>query len=129
MFFYLPGTGPHTRGIISNIAEHDGSSKHSCRARIQFKMAIAIFTFGPAMKNHTRKLEVYIKIIHNFHWKILLFIKRKNNTTQINPIIILSYATLSCYLLFHLKGFINRGAGVNGKLKIYMKNKIKCCRF
>lgn len=44
---FLPGTGPHTRGIISNIAEHDGSSKHSCRARIQFKMAIAILTLGP----------------------------------------------------------------------------------
>lgn len=47
---YLPGTGPHTRGIISNIAEHDGSSKHSCRARIQFKMAIAILTLGPVMR-------------------------------------------------------------------------------
>lgn len=44
---FLPGTGPHTRGIISSIAEHDGSSKQSCRARIQFSIAIAIFTFGP----------------------------------------------------------------------------------
>lgn len=26
---FLPGTGPQTRGIISNMAEHDGSSKHS----------------------------------------------------------------------------------------------------
>lgn len=43
----LPGTGPQTRGIISRIAEHDGSSKHNCRARMQFNIAIAIFTFGP----------------------------------------------------------------------------------
>lgn len=26
---HLPGTGPQTRGIISRIAEHDGSSKHN----------------------------------------------------------------------------------------------------
>lgn len=25
----VPGTGPQTRGIISSIAEHDGSSKHN----------------------------------------------------------------------------------------------------
>lgn len=55
---YLPGTGPHTRGIISNIAEHDGSSKHSCRARIQFKMAIAILTLGPVMKQTKKPLEL-----------------------------------------------------------------------
>lgn len=46
----LPGTGPHTLGIISNIAEHEGSSKHSCRAKIQFKIAIAVLIFGPEIK-------------------------------------------------------------------------------
>lgn len=47
IILFLPGTGPHTRGIISNIAEHDGSSKHNWRASMQFNIAIAIFTFGP----------------------------------------------------------------------------------
>lgn len=27
--YYIPGTGPQTRGIISNMDEHDGSSKHN----------------------------------------------------------------------------------------------------
>lgn len=42
---HSPGTGPHTRGIISSIAEQDGSSKHNWRAKIQLR--IAIFSFDP----------------------------------------------------------------------------------
>lgn len=43
----LPGTGPQTRGIISNMAEHDGSSKHNWRAKIQLNIAIAGFPCVP----------------------------------------------------------------------------------
>lgn len=46
----LPGIGPHTLGIISNIAEHDGSSKHNWRANIQFKIAEATLIFEPVNK-------------------------------------------------------------------------------
>lgn len=37
----IPGTGPQTRGIISNMAEHDVSSKHNWRAEIQLNVATA----------------------------------------------------------------------------------------
>lgn len=50
-----PGTGPQTLGIISKIAEHDGSSKHSWRANIQFSIAIAIFTLGPVSKENMKE--------------------------------------------------------------------------
>ena len=43
----LPGIGPHTRGIISKIAEHDGSSKHNCLANIQFSIAKAALILDP----------------------------------------------------------------------------------
>lgn len=43
----LPGTGPHNFGIISNMAEHDGSSKHNWRAKIQLNIAIAGFPCVP----------------------------------------------------------------------------------
>lgn len=46
----LPGTGPQTLGIISSIAEQDGSSKHNCRANIQFNMAMAVLMLGPVNK-------------------------------------------------------------------------------
>lgn len=45
---YLPGTGPQTLGMISKIAEQDGSSKHNCLAKMQFRIAIAVFMFWPA---------------------------------------------------------------------------------
>lgn len=47
IYSHLPGTGPQTRGIISNMAEHDGSSKHSWRAKIQLNIAIAGFPCVP----------------------------------------------------------------------------------
>lgn len=46
---YIPGIGPHTRGIISNIAEQDGSSKHNWRAKIQLSIADATFMLEPAI--------------------------------------------------------------------------------
>lgn len=39
------GTGPHTRGITSNIAEHDGSSKHNWRANTQLKIDIPFLPY------------------------------------------------------------------------------------
>ena len=47
MISFLPGTGPQTRGIISKMAEQDGSSKHNCRANIQLSIAIAALIFDP----------------------------------------------------------------------------------
>jgi len=44
---YSPSSDPHTRGIISNMAEQDASSKQSWRASRQLRMATAVFTFGP----------------------------------------------------------------------------------
>lgn len=67
----LPGTGPHTLGIISKIAEQDGSSKHNCLAKIQFKMAIADLLFEPV---NSEKYEIKIGLltkelfISNFNW-------------------------------------------------------------
>lgn len=44
--------GPQTRGIISNMAEHDGSSKQSCRARMQFNMATTPLMVEPERKQY-----------------------------------------------------------------------------
>lgn len=58
---HLPGTGPHTRGIISKMAEHDGSSKHNCLASMQFKIAIAVLMFGPERsKKKTGNIVYYL---------------------------------------------------------------------
>lgn len=70
---YKPGTGPQTLGIISKIAEHDGSSKQSWRAIIHFKIAGAVFMFGPEMKKKktniinkkTVKKKVHLKCLQN----------------------------------------------------------------
>lgn len=43
----VPNSGPQTLGIISRIAEQEGSSKHSCRANKQFNIAIVVFVLGP----------------------------------------------------------------------------------
>lgn len=62
----LPGTGPHTLGMISKIAEHDGSSKHSCRARMQFRMASADLMFVPVkirLRNNNLTMEPQLKKI------------------------------------------------------------------
>lgn len=56
---YLPGTGPQTLGIISKMAEQDGSSKHNCLAKMQFSIAIAVFMFWPAK---IRKMKENVKI-------------------------------------------------------------------
>lgn len=50
---HSPGTGPHTRGIISSMAEQDGSSKHNCRAKMQLRMAI--FSLDPSIYVKYRK--------------------------------------------------------------------------
>ena len=44
---YSPSSDPHTRGMISNMAEQDASSKQSWRASRHLRMATAVFTFGP----------------------------------------------------------------------------------
>jgi hypothetical protein len=44
---YSPSSDPHTRGIISKIAEQDASSKHSCRASRHLRIATAVLTLGP----------------------------------------------------------------------------------
>lgn len=68
---YKPGTGPQTLGIISKIAEHDGSSKQSWRAIIHFKIAGAVFIFGPTKKKKINKLikkavrKVHLKCLQN----------------------------------------------------------------
>lgn len=46
----LPSSGPQTLGIISTMAAQEASSKHSCRASKQFKIATAVFVFGPESK-------------------------------------------------------------------------------
>lgn len=46
----LPSSGPQTLGIISRMVAQEASSKHSCRASKQFKIAIAVFVFGPEKK-------------------------------------------------------------------------------
>uniref|UniRef100_A0A8D8A2Y3 (northern house mosquito) hypothetical protein n=1 Tax=Culex pipiens TaxID=7175 RepID=A0A8D8A2Y3_CULPI len=51
------GTGPHTRGMISRMAEHDGSSKQSCLANIQFKIAIAVLIFDPSIRTTKTNLS------------------------------------------------------------------------
>lgn len=58
----LPGTGPHTLGIISKIAEQDGSSKHNCRAKIQFNMAIADLLFEPVNSKNEIKIFQIIDV-------------------------------------------------------------------
>jgi hypothetical protein len=44
---YSPSSDPHTRGIISKMAEQDASSKHSCRASRHLRIATAVLTLGP----------------------------------------------------------------------------------
>jgi hypothetical protein len=51
---YSPNSEPHTRGIISSMAEQGASSKHSCRASRQFRMATAVFTLGPKTTKYFR---------------------------------------------------------------------------
>ena len=56
----LPSSDPHTRGIISKMAEQDASSKHSCRASRHLRIATAVFTLGP--KNRKIRPSESIKI-------------------------------------------------------------------
>lgn len=48
--------GPQTLGMISSIAEHEGSSKHSCLARMQFRIAGTCLILFPV----NRKNKEYI---------------------------------------------------------------------
>lgn len=57
---FSPGTGPQTLGIISNIAEQEGSSKQSCLATMQFKIAIAVLMFGPEKSKETIHISIPI---------------------------------------------------------------------
>ena len=57
---YSPSSDPHTRGIISRIAEHDVSSKHNWRASRHLRIATAVLTLGP--KNRKIRNTESIKI-------------------------------------------------------------------
>jgi hypothetical protein len=49
-----PNSDPHTRGIISSMAEQGASSKHSCRASRQLRIATAVLTLGPETTTYFR---------------------------------------------------------------------------
>lgn len=59
LIFCLPGTGPQTRGMISRMAEHDGSSKHSWRARMQFRIDSVDLTLEPVTFTLNQMLKQY----------------------------------------------------------------------
>lgn len=98
MFFFvsllIPGTGPQTRGMISNMAEHDGSSKHSWRAKMQLNIAIAGFPCVPV-----------------FHW----FIKftRKNQINKIRKKKF--YRIFVVYFSFYSKQMIFTCSQISGR--------------
>ncbi|KAL4712512.1 hypothetical protein ACJJTC_007528 [Scirpophaga incertulas] len=47
---HLPSSDPQTRGMISKMAEQEASSKQSCRASRQLRMAMVPFIPGPGGK-------------------------------------------------------------------------------
>jgi len=49
---YSPSSDPHTRGMISKIAEQDVSSKHNCRASRHLRIATAVLTLGPKTEKY-----------------------------------------------------------------------------
>jgi len=54
--YYLPTSGPQTRGIISSMAEHELSLKQSWRAVMQLRIATVGFVFDPGIK------EIYVLV-------------------------------------------------------------------
>jgi hypothetical protein len=64
---YSPSSDPHTRGMISNMAEQDASSKQSWRASRHLRMATAVFTLGPKKRKNImfRKVSKNGQITHH----------------------------------------------------------------